>query len=432
MRNLAGKLGICFSGREHHAGKLAPLMDYLQQEGGLRVRYVTSAFNSYNVDSFERPLRDRAVSYDLIQDWMNEELVQEMRQLNQAVQHEITSRMFLEQHNILDYISTLWTRDAFRDTIECYVLFREYLKEVKPNIVFVLHESNFWTKILAFWAKEFGIPVVSFQEGMYRPYPDSQYFLTLYGKILAEYSSKVCLWGDYAKDIFTNCGVPGQKLVTVGAAHLDELLSVPVEERQDIRLKIRNEFQVSQEQKIILMLLSPSKIWQGDLVQDIRLIGEYVHQQPDMVLVVKWHPMEHSGLVEQVKQTLDAKSHPRIIHEHDRNIIDLIWASDLALTQNSTTGLECLVFGVPLVELNLSNQPFPNSYYKDGVAERIHRAEDIPRLSMFLKGQRFEMAPGAVERYLERLLFRLDGRTQERILGVVTELLFPPAIAGGN
>ena len=423
MRNLAGKLAVCFSGREHHLGKLAPLMDYLQQEGGLRVRYVTSVFNSYNVDSFERPLRDRAVSYDLIQDWMNEELVREMLRLNQAVQNEITSRMFLEQHNMLDYISTLWTRDAFRDTIECYVLFREYVKEVKPNVVFVLHESNFWTKILAFWAKEFGIPVVSFQEGMYRPYPDSQYFRTLYGKILAEYSSKVCLWGDYAKDIFQSCGVPGQKLVTVGAAHLDELLAIPKEERQDIRAKIRSEFKVNSNQKIILILLSPSKIWQGDLVQDIRLIGEYVNQQSDMVLVVKWHPMEHIGLVEQVKQTLDAKNHSRIIHEHDRNIIDLIWSSDIALTQNSTSGLECLVFGVPLVELNFSAQPLPNSYYKDGVAERIHRVEDIPRLANMLQGQKFEVASGAVERYLERLLFRLDGKTQERILSVVANLI---------
>ena len=425
MRNLVGKLGVCFSGREHHLGKLAPLMDYLQQEGGLKVRYVTSAFNSYNVDSFERPLRDRAVAYDVIQDWMNDELVMEMRQLNQAVQNEITSRMFLEQHNMLDYISTLWTRDAFRDTIECYVLFREYLRDVKPDIVFVLHESNFWTKILAYWAVQKKIPVVSFQEGMYRPYPDSQYFQTLYGKILAEYSSKVCLWGDYAKRIFMDCEVSEDKLVTAGAAHLDELLSVPVEERHQIRAKIRSELKVASNLKIILMLLSPSKIWQGDLVQDIRLIGEYVHQQPDTVLVVKWHPMEHSGMVDQVKQMLDSKSHPQIIHEHDRNIIDLIWASDLALTQNSTTGLECLVFGVPLVELNLSNQPLPNSYYKDGVAERIHQAEDIPRLSEILRGKRFEVFPGMVERYLERLLFRLDGRTQERILKVVSELISP-------
>jgi hypothetical protein len=422
MRNLVGKSAVCFSGREHHLGKLAPLMDYLQQEGGLRVRYVTSAFNSYNVDSFERPLRDRAVSYDLIQDWMNEELVAEMHELNHAVQNEITSRMFLEQHNMLDYISTLWTRDAFRDTIECYVLFREYLKDIKPNIVFVLHESNFWTKILSFWAKEYKIPVVSFQEGMYRPYPDSQYFRMLYGKILTEYSSKVCLWGDYAKDIFTDCGISEHKLVTVGAPHLDELLAIPKEERQDIRAKIRSEFKINSHQKIILMLLSPSKIWQGDLVQDIRLIGEYINQQPDIMLVVKWHPMEHIGLIEQVKQTLDAKNHPRIIHEHDRNIIDLIWSSDLALTQNSTSGLECLVFGVPLVEWNLSNQPLPNSYYKDGVAERIHHAEDIPRLSKYLQGQHFEVTPGSVERYLERLLFRLDGKTQERILKVVEEL----------
>jgi hypothetical protein len=429
MTHLNDKTGVCFSGRVHHSQKLVPLMDYLHTQGGINIRYVTSAFNSFNLDSFERPLKDQGLQYDLIQDWMTEELVQEMHRLNRTAQNQITQRMFLEEHNILDDISTIWVRDAFRDTLECYVLFRQYLKDVRPDIVFVLHESNFWTKILAYWAKELNIPVVSFQEGMYRPPGDSQYFRTLYGKILAQYSTRVCLWGNYAKDIFLDCGVPAEKLVPVGAAHLDEPLAVPDHVRQNIRHKLRQDLQIKPNQQLILMLLSPSKIWQGNLTRDIRLVSQYVRENPGKSLIVKWHPMEHSELVTQVRNQLEPgmptlpQNSGHVIHLHERDILHLIWASDLALIQNSTTGLECLAFGLPLVEWNLEPNPLPHSYFADGVAERIHHAEDIPRLSNFLNGEHFEVKPEAVEHYIENMLYRLDGNARARILDLVATII---------
>ena len=281
MKPLEGKTGICFSGRDHHAKKLAELMSYMEEHGGLKIRFVTSAFNSYNVDSFECPLIDQGLSYDLIQDWINQELVREMHQLNRAVQDEITSRMFNEDNNILDDISTIWTRDAFRDTVECYVLFREYLKDVRPDVVFVLHEANFWTKILSYWARELHIPVVSFQEGLYRPPGENKYFNYFYQHALVDYSTRVCLWGDYTKDIFLSCGHTADKFVTVSAPHLDKLLAKPASERLQIREQTRRDLNIKPDQKVILLLLTPAKIWTGDLQHDVLKVGEWVLGQPD-------------------------------------------------------------------------------------------------------------------------------------------------------
>jgi len=435
MKPLEGKTAVCFSGRVHHAEKLCQLMTYLHQHGGLQVRYVTSAFNSYNVDSFERPLKDKGLPYDLIQDWMTADLVEEMNRLNQPVQQEITKRMFDEDHNIFDTVSSIWTRDAFRDTIECYVLFREYLQDVRPDLIFVLHEANFWTKILAYWGHRMSIPIVSFQEGMYRPPGTSKYLQNLFGDILTNYSTKVCLWGDYSKSIFLECGVPENKLSVVGAPHLDEFLPIDREKLRRIRTKVRQELGIGENQKVILLLLSLSRYWNGDLVGDIRQVSEYVRKQPNMALIVKWHPLEHAELVTQVQQLLEpdgqAKPNPSassgslIIHQHERDLMELIQASDLTLIQNSTSGLECLVFGVPLLELNLDSKPTENSYFADGVAERIHSPEDLPQLARFLNGHRLRVIPGMVDRYLHHLLYHLDGNAQSRILDVVSALLLP-------
>jgi hypothetical protein len=435
MKPLEGKTAVCFSGRVHHAEKLCQLMTYLLQHGGLNVRYVTSAFNSYNVDSFERPLRDKGLPYDLIQDWMTADLVEEMNRLNTPVQHEITRRMFEDDHNILDTVSSIWTRDAFRDTIECYVLFRQYLQDVRPDVIFILHEANFWTKILAYWGRQLDIPVISFQEGMYRPPGDSQYMRNLFGNVLADYSTKVCLWGDYSKAIFRDCGVPEDKLTVVGAPHLDEFLPIDHDERQRIRAKVRHELGIGDDRKVILLLLSLSRYWVGDLVNDVRLVGEYVRKQPNMALIVKWHPLEHGELVKQVQgllepsepglPMLDTLKELPIIHQHEHDLMELIQASDLTLIQNSTSGLECLVFGVPLVELNLDSKPIEHSYYSDGVAERIHHPRDLPQLAKFADGYRQRVIPGMVDRYLHHLLFALDGSTQKRILDVVKDLLLP-------
>ncbi len=437
MKPLEGKTGICFSGRDHHAKKLAELMSYMEEHGGLQIRFVTSAFNSYNVDSFERPLIDQGLSYDLIQDWMNQELVSEMHQHNRAVQDEITSRMFNKDNNILDDISTIWTRDAFRDTIECYVLFREYLKDVQPDVVFVLHEANFWTKILAYWAHEMGIPIVSFQEGLYRPPGGNKYFSYFYQHALVDYSTRVCLWGNYTKDIFLNCGHTADKFAVVGAPHLDKLLAKPAGERMNIREQTRGDLNIKQDQKVILLLLTPARIWSGDLQRDVQMVGEWVLHQQDVFLIVKWHPLEHDKLVEQVKaqigETIE-KLHlesfvptteiaNRIIHEHGRDITSLIWSSDLALIQDSTSGLECMVFGLPLIEVKFDSKPLKNSYFSDGVAERIHNPQDLSKLSDFLNGEKQHVTSEKVQRYLEHSMHRLDGRTRDRILDVVTELI---------
>ena len=286
---------------------------------------------------------------------------------------------------------------------------------------------------MAYWGQQLGIPIVSFQEGMYLPPGSSQYVRTLFGSILTEYSTRVCLWGDYFKQTCCDCGVPESKLSVVGAPHLDNYLPINKENQQQVRAKIRQELHVSDNQKIILFLLSLSRYWHGDLVRDVRLIGEYALKQPGVTLLVKWHPLEHGELVKQVKkllstteadmQKLGMKNGSQVIHEHEKDLLELIWSSDLAIIQNSTSGMECLVFGLPLVELNLDPKPIEHSYFTNGVAERIHRIQDIPRLSHFLNGNHLEVAPGAVESYLEHTLYRLDGNTQSRILDVVSELL---------
>lgn len=437
MKPLEGKTGICFSGRDHHAKKLANLMHYMEEHSGMQIRFVTSAYNSYNVDSFERPLIEQGLSYDLIQDWMNQDLVREMRRLNRAVQGEITARMFDDDHNILDDISTIWTRDAFRDTVECYVLFREYLNDIQPDIVFVLHEANFWTKILAYWAHEMGIPIVSFQEGLYRPPGDNKYFDHFYRQALVDYSTRVCVWGDYTKDIFLHCGHPADKFVSVGAPHLDKLLAKSPTERMMIREQTRRDLHIQPDQKVILLLLTPARIWTGDLPHDVLKVGEWVLDQPDITLIVKWHPLEHDQLVEQVKHQIAQaieKVHlesfiptneisNRIIHEHGRDITPLIWSSELALIQDSTSGLECLAFSVPLVELKFDPTSLRESYYGDGVAERIHHHRDIAKLRNLLNGEKQEVTTQEIQQYLEHSLHRLDGMTRHRILNVVSELV---------
>jgi GT2 family glycosyltransferase len=139
----------------------------------------------------------------------------------------------------------------------------------------------------------------------------------------------------------------------------------------------------------------------------------------DIVALFKWHPATGKEIVGQALEKLQGE--PAIVNVHDGDTYALIGASDICVTVgNSTTGLEALVFGKPLIEVRLPDQPY--SYSVQNVAEQAFGFEDISGKieAILTRGLSEEMAAN-VERYLSHNFAYRDHGTMERIVDLVKE-----------
>lgn len=416
MSSLQSSKAICFCGREHHIDKLRPTMDALSKEG-MNILFIT-ANNVFNYDNYETPLIKRNVQYKLIYDFLNWELMEDINRLNKKLNKAMDKRISIisDEENLLNYIGEFLFRFSMRDVIESYVLFNQIVEEVKPDVVFILHEANFWTKILAYSSFKKGVPVVSFQEGMYyEPHGTfSEY------PIMAEYSW-VYLWGEHAKEIFLRAGVEPERLLVVGAPHLDSILTLGNSKKEQVRNQYRKELGIPSASKFVLFILPPINCFKGPFAETIDALMKYVYKKEKLFLMLKWHPLEDTNLVRQLENNCGWRDLPNVRTEHARNILDPLNASDACLIQESTAGLECLVLGKPLIELNFTKNPCV--YASAGVADSINSPDELDKIKNIVCHKKTIVKKETVSRYLQWEVYKLDGKSNERITTNIRRLL---------
>ena len=213
-----------------------------------------------------------------------------------------------------------------------YIAFSRWLEsDDKPDAVLILHENNFWTKPLSFLCKQKNIPCFAFQEGLLRQLDQK----TMRKQSFAcEYSTKLFVWGESSKRQYIDAGVPSEKIIVAGASHL-----FTGEQRQ------------KSEKKKVVYFLPLLQHYKGNPQTDIEAISAYCHSA-GLNLVIRLHPFE---------QNIDVP----FAFDNRENVAELIMETDVALVQHSTTALECLALGTPIVEVNFSGQPMIEPLHKE-------------------------------------------------------------------
>ncbi len=142
----------------------------------------------------------------------------------------------------------------------------------------------------------------------------------------------------------------------------------------------------------------------------------WMKDRGDIVAVFKWHPATGQEFIDRALENF--KNNRSIISVHDVDTYALIGASEVCITVgNSTTGLETLAFGKPLLEVRLPDQPY--SYSEKGVALQVFGFENLgEQIAAILDNGVPPETAAKVERYLDRQLHlpgRQDDGTHRRI-----------------
>jgi Glycosyl transferase family 2 len=401
--NLKGKKAFCFIALKHHGRFLFPVTRALA-ERGMEVIHPTATAES----PFEITFIEEGMPYRHTLSYLDAAVAGEIESAYRRIRSIWKERIL--EGSILHGFTMCIQDKALRMHIENFYLLRRMFQVERPDLVLVLHEMNSWGKILGYLCHEFGVPYVSFQEGLY--YGESGIY-----RFNTEYSTGCFIWGESTREVLLGAGGSGDKMFIVGNTHLPA--AIAEHKRPDLIQKTRKELRVGREGRLVTLFMGG--LGYGDKFRLPETILSWMKSSPQLTLAVKWHPFNNKKDIETMSAPLADIPNIHSLQQYDT--YRLMAASDVCVVfGNSTTGLESLAFDRPLVEVNLPRQEF--SYARQGVAEPAAILDDVPAaVEKVLHGEIPSERRARVDEYLRYNLCSQDGKSVDRALDAIFRLL---------
>lgn len=305
-----------FVGRKHHAQKLMNIGRFLAYRG--HVVFPLTANNAINIDPPQDSIGDYVHAYHYL------------------TREDVSGvDSYIQEKEVRLNVPQFWKDYSLRELMLSYLAFNNYLKsDDKPDAVLILHENNFWTKPLSFLCEQLNIPCFAFQEGLLRQKDQDDMKKQTFA---CEYATKLFVWGDDSRNQYIDAGIPEDKVIVSGPSHL-----------------ITSRTRTDNERKRVVYFMPLLQHYYGNPQQDIEAISAYCKEN-NLDFAVRMHPFE---------QSMDI---PFVVDNRD-NVVDVILDCDLALVQHSTTALECLVLGTPVIEV---------AFGQKGFIEPLHKKQEL-------------------------------------------------------
>ena len=389
-----GKKITAYVALKHHTRFITPLMDTLAGMGA-RVNYlVAQAERSQEVTAIETGL-----SYNHIFDFLTPEDTPEIQQIYQNQRDKFAAALLKDTAYSLQ-IQTVLDK-TISTTAQEYVAFRNFFKTYRPDLCLALHELNRWGKMFAFHAKMAGIPVITLQEGLYTTASAAANF-RLTGHV--QYSTLCLVWGEASRDKLATFEAPEDRIIPAGNTHLyNEIIKL---KKNNIRNQKRQQYNT--QKKIVVLLLFSGTIIKVD---EFMPLVETFENNHSAQLFVKFHPATTQLQISQWKETIPKNLAEGITFVHGQeNTYDLMAMSDLCvLPGGSTTGIEALAMGKPLVMLDLNPSiTTKTDIVKRGAAIRMTPTELAKAILNRVDFSNY-LKPQEIQAYINHEIFKLDG-----------------------
>lgn len=357
---------VAYIALQHHTRYITPVMDRLARSGASVVYLVGQAERSQEITAIERGL-----DYHHVFDFLADEDYPEIEKKYSAIK-EGFARAVLNDVGFSAIAPTVLDKTLFASAQE-FVAFKKFFIRFTPDLCFALHENNRWGKMFSFHAKKANVPFITLQEGLFTT---SELSFISTGHI--QNSTLGLLWGKGSRSYLCHYEAPEDRAIPAGNTLLaNKIIHL---KKNDIRRKKREDFGVTRHYVVLLLLsaiLHP--------VEAFFPIFQAFSRSRDKRLLVKFHPITVRQTLDRWLESIpdDLKKGIRFIHGEE-NTYELIAMSDLCMLSDiSTTGLEALAIGRPLVFIKLDTPKVLKS--------------PLPG-----KGVALEYSPGEIKRLMEK------------------------------
>jgi len=394
---------IAYAALKHHTRFIVPVMEKLSALGADTRYVVAQAERSQEITAIECGL-----NYVHIFDYLSEDDHADIH-ANYLRERRVFSRALCKDFALAAQVVTVTDRTLYA-TAQEYIGFKNMVKKEKPDLCLVLHELNRWGKTFAFWAKKFNVPFISLQEGLGY---NQDFGYT--GHV--QYSTLNLVWGERIKKKFSGYEAPVERIIPVGNTHISR--EKAYQEANNIRKKMRNALKLNKKMVPLLIFTShpPGR-------NKIENLMKTIAKEPHLKMIIKFHPACRYQVYEEWKSAIPKSWQKSLIFVHDTySAYDLMSACDLCvLCAPSTTGIEAIAFGIPLVQLTgLTQVDAPYSFSDQGVALEMDTAQLARALAEKMDFKK-QISPEAIDLFFKNELTQTTGAT-ERIIDIMAKTI---------
>ena len=289
---------------------------------------------------------------------------------------------------------------------------KQVLDQFSPSLVVVGNDRWYVGQAFVQLARQRGIATLGLQDGISTDVPE-------WAWISADYFA---MSGMALYDHLVAHGVSPSRLTITGQPRYDDLatLATPA-----ARAQARRSLGTTAGEIVVTFATQPG--------QDFDFISSVIRgilMVPDVHLIVRPHPSGDSVDAGEI-----ARAFPAERYEVRRNdpVQDLLFGTDVLVTQHSTVAVEAAILGLPVITVDFAGSAVNVPYAKLGISLEARSADDIARnLQRILDDSAYRARTHQTKSALEYLTGPQDGRAAERVAKLIVELLLRPFPAGGG
>lgn len=305
---------------------------------------------------------------------------------------------------------------------------KRMMKAEKPDLILLKHEYGSNERCyLVIAAKLNNIPTLAVQHGLIHPthvgYRYAEDEISRDGSVTSPYCpipDITAVYGPYHKDILTKVSAyPEDSVVVTGQPRYDVLYHA---EWIYSKEKFLEKYKINPKHKIVLWATACHGYSDEENIRYFKTVFETMQNIKGATLIIKQHPVEGERYTKMIEKYLNTYKINAIVTPKDSDTYELLFVCDLMITKNSTTAMEAIALNKPVIILNLGGEPDVVDYVEQGVAFGVYKEEDLkPIIEKLLKDDT-DLAKNR-ERYIEKYLYKLDGKATERVVNLITRMI---------
>lgn len=182
--------------------------------------------------------------------------------------------------------------------------------------------------------------------------------------------------------------------------------------------EFRERYGIDPDSKIVLWSTQCHVLSAKENVENFSAVFGAIRNLEGVTLVIKQHPAEGDDYRHEVERHIKEMGVKAVLMPKDSDTYEQLFACDLMITRHSTTAMEAVALGKPVIILNLSGDPDPVEYVEEGVALGIYESGELKLAIERLLRDDSELASNR-KRYIENYLYKIDGKATERVIEII-------------
>jgi hypothetical protein len=181
-------------------------------------------------------------------------------------------------------------------------------------------------------------------------------------------------------------------------------------------------YNINASHKIVHWSTQCHVLSQEENASNFKAIFGSIKSMEGICLVIKQHPAEPEKFAGEIIRQIKAYGINAVLTPKNSDTYEQLFVCDLMITRHSTTAMEAVALGKPVIILNLSGKPDQVEYVREGVALGIYNSSDLLGAMKRLLVDDSELSARR-ERYIEKYLYKIDGGSTQRVIDIIIKSL---------